>query len=161
MRRYIIGLGMAVMLMALGAPMGFAQGSEEGLLDLSCTRTEGVSCSERCGTPVINRFMSGGLEIVEVGTRSEISMIAGKTQRFEALCQEGFAAIGGGYRIIANGTTINQNELFVVENYASNNRSTNKSSWVTSVHRADSGAVNNCIRLEVRAMCARAVWSAP
>jgi hypothetical protein len=94
------------------------------------------------------------VKIFEMVESRQTSMVAGLPIDFKATCPPGTFALGGGYRFIAEGTTINVGELRVMSNFADNMDPSGWNGWkVTVMRKAGAGAVDNCLDVEVRALC--------
>ncbi len=121
-----------------------------------CTSQEGVSCSNMCAPyeASVNTVAGSGVKIYEMVESKQASMVAGLPIDFNATCPPGTFALGGGYRFISEGTTINVDELRVTSNFADNNNPSGWNTWKVSVTRKPgAGAVDNCLEVEVRALC--------
>ncbi len=121
-----------------------------------CTSQEGVSCSEMCAPYEANvtTVAASKVKVFEMVESRQTSMVAGLPIDFKATCPPGTFALGGGYRFIAEGTTINVGELRVMSNFADNMDPSGWNGWkVTVMRKAGAGAVDNCLDVEVRALC--------
>jgi hypothetical protein len=94
------------------------------------------------------------VKVYEMVESKQTSMVAGLPIDFKATCPQGTFALGGGYRFIAEGTTINLGELRVTSNFADNGNPSGWNIWKVTVERKPgAGAVDNCLDVEVRALC--------
>lgn len=121
-----------------------------------CTSQEGVSCSNMCAPyeAAVDTVAGSGVKIYEMVESRQTSMVAGLPIDFKATCPPGTFALGGGYRFIDEGTTINVDELRVTSNFADNLDPSGWNGWKVSVTRKPgAGAVDNCLEVEVRALC--------
>ena len=151
----ILFLAVTVVLMGFAVDSGFAKGQEESPVDQACRASE-IPCSLRCGPAVLKAYTVNGVNFVDMGERAEINLLAGKSIEYGASCQPGFVAVGGGYKVIEDGTTIDLSEIVISSNWAENNPHTNWNGWKVGVYRENSGAPNNCLSLEVRTTCVQA-----
>jgi len=151
----ILFLAVTVVLMGFAVDLGFAKGEQESPLDLACTPSD-IPCSLRCGPVVLRTYTANGVNFADMGQRAEINLLTGKSLPYSASCQPGFVAVGGGYKIIEDGTTIDLSEITISGNMAENNPYSNWNGWKVWVYRENSGAPDNCLSLEVHTTCVRA-----
>ena len=121
-----------------------------------CTSQEGVSCSNMCAPYEANMttVAASKVKVYEIVESKQASMVAGLPIDFKATCPQGTFALGGGYRFLSEGTTINLGELRVVSNFADNGNPSGWNIWKVTVERKPgAGAVDNCLDVEVRALC--------
>lgn len=121
-----------------------------------CSSTEGISCSEKCQPMVIDveTVKASGVTVSEVSESQQVSMLAGKALDFRATCPAGSFAIGGGYTLIPEGSTINLKEVRVYSSIADNMNPIGWNGWKVSVFRKEgAGSPDNCLKVEVRAYC--------
>ncbi len=121
-----------------------------------CTSQEGVSCSEVCAPyeAGVTTVAASKVKVFEMVESRQTSMVAGLPIDFKATCPPGTFALGGGYSFIAEGTTINIDELRVTSNFADNMNPSGWNGWkVTIMRKVGAGAVDNCLDVEVRALC--------
>ncbi len=86
----------------------------------------------------------------------EMNMLAGRALDFTAHCMPGYVAIGGGYTLVPEGSTINMKEIRVTSSVADNTNPSGWTGWKVSVFRkAGAGAPDNCLKVEVRAYCVK------
>ncbi len=122
----------------------------------ACSSTEGISCSEKCQPMVVNveTVKTSGVTVSEVSESQQVSMLAGKALDFRATCPAGSFAIGGGYTIVPEGSTIDMKEIRVMSSIADNMNPSGWNGWKTSVFRKEgAGSPDNCLKVEVRAYC--------
>ncbi|MEQ9617574.1 MAG: hypothetical protein RIG61_00175 [Deltaproteobacteria bacterium] len=123
---------------------------------MTCASQEGISCSERCGPARMSAVEAAGVEVVEMAESQQMSMLAGRPLDFTARCMPGYIAIGGGYSIVPDGSTINMKEVRVSSSMADNTNPSGWTGWKVSVFRnAGAGAPDNCLKVEVRAYCVK------
>ena len=123
---------------------------------MTCTSQEGISCSEICGPAQMSTVEAAGVQIVEMAESQQLSMLAGRALDFTAYCMPGYVAIGGGYSIVPEGSTINMKEIRVSSTMADNTNPNGWTGWKVSVFRnAGAGAPDNCLKVEVRAYCVK------
>lgn len=160
-RRFRAALGGAV-LCAVIAWAGAASAHDPGQPAAAapagpvCTSQEGVSCSEMCAPyeAGVTTVAASKVKVYEMVESRQTSMVAGLPIDFKATCPPGTFALGGGYRFIAEGTTINIDELRVTSNFADNMDPSGWNGWkVTVTRKPGAGAVDNCLDVEVRALC--------
>ena len=151
----ILFLAVTVVLMGFAVDSGFAKGQEENPVDLACTDSA-IPCSLRCGPAVLKSYSVNGVNFTDMGERAEINILAGKSTEYGARCQPGFVAVGGGYKVVEDGTTIDLSEITISGNVAENNPHTNWNGWKVWVYRDNGGAPDNCLSLEVHTTCVRA-----
>ncbi|HML96828.1 MAG TPA: hypothetical protein PKC29_15585 [Thermodesulfobacteriota bacterium] len=160
-RRFRAALGGAV-LCAVIAWAGAASAHDPGQTAAAapagpvCTSQEGVSCSEMCAPyeAGVTTVAASKVKVYEMVESRQTSMVAGLPIDFKATCPPGTFALGGGYRFIAEGTTINIDELRVTSNFADNMDPSGWNGWkVTVTRKPGAGAVDNCLDVEVRALC--------
>ena len=121
-----------------------------------CSSQEGISCSETCLPTVINveTVKASGVAVSEVSESQQISMIAGKAVDFSAHCPAGSFAIGGGYTLVPEDSTIDMKEIRVSSSVADNMNPSGWNGWKVSVFRkVGAGSPDNCLKVEVRAYC--------
>ncbi len=150
----IAGAFVGALMLAVSAGLGYAQDSAAG--GMSCTTQEGISCSERCGPARVSAVQAGGVEVVEIAESQQISMLAGRALDFTAHCEPGYVAIGGGYSLVPEGSTIDMKEIRVSSSLADNTNPSGWTGWKVSVFRkASAGAPDNCLKVEVHAYCVK------
>ncbi|MFI5324258.1 MAG: hypothetical protein ACHQ6U_12205 [Thermodesulfobacteriota bacterium] len=121
-----------------------------------CSSQQGISCSEKCVPTIVDvETMKGsGVSVSEVVESQQTSMLAGKALDFTAHCPAGSFAIGGGYTLVPEGSTIDFKEIRVSSSVADNMNSNGWNGWKVSVFRKKgAGAPDNCLKVEVRAYC--------
>ena len=121
-----------------------------------CSSQEGISCSEVCLPTIINveTVKASGVTVSEVSESHQISMLAGKTLDFTAHCPAGAFAIGGGYTLVPEDSTINFKEIRINSSMADNMNPSGWNGWKVSVFRKEgAGSPDNCLKVEVRAYC--------
>ncbi|HVY55199.1 MAG TPA: hypothetical protein VHC46_05520 [Thermodesulfobacteriota bacterium] len=121
-----------------------------------CSSQEGISCSETCVPTVINveTVKASGVAVSEVSESKQISMLAGRATDFTAHCPAGSFAIGGGYTLVPEDSTIDFKEIRVNSSIADNMNPSGWNGWKVSVYRkAGAGSPDNCLKVEVRAYC--------
>jgi hypothetical protein len=121
-----------------------------------CSSQEGISCSEKCVPMVVDveTVKSSGVAISEVVESQQVSMIAGKAVDFTAHCPAGSFALGGGYTLIPEDSTIDFKEIRVTSSIADNMNPNGWNGWKVSVFRKEgAGSPDNCLKVEVRAYC--------
>lgn len=84
----------------------------------------------------------------------QVNMLSGTKMDFMAPCLQGYSAVSGVYNILPEGTTIDLHELKIVE-MPNNNKADHPNSWLATVYRGASENVDNCVNVEVRAMCVK------
>lgn len=147
-RSVFAGAFVAAVMLLVSAGMGYAQDN--------CTSQEGISCTERCGPTKVSAVEAGGVEVVEMAESQQVNMLAGRATDFTARCEPGYAAIGGGYVLVPEGSTINMKEVGVTSTLANNNDPSGWTGWKVSVFRkAGAGAPDNCLKVEVHAYCVK------
>jgi len=151
----ILFFAVMAVLVGFAVDSSFAKGQEESPVDQACTGGD-IPCSQRCGPAVLKSYNANGVNFAVMGERAEINLLAGKSIEYGAQCQPGFVAVGGGYKIVENGTTIDLSEITISGNWAENNPHTNWSGWKVWVFRENSGAPDNCLSLEVHTTCVQA-----
>jgi len=151
----ILFLAVTVVLIGFAVDSGFAKGEEESPVDQACRISE-IPCSLRCGPAVLKSYTVNGVNFTDMGERAEVNLLAGKSLEYGARCQPGYVAVGGGYKIVEDGTTIDLSEIVISSNWAENNPHTNWNGWKVGVYRENSGAPDNCLSLEVRTTCVQA-----
>jgi hypothetical protein len=157
-RRAIKGIfvfTVVAIVMGFSLETSFAKGQEGSPLDQSCNNSE-IPCSQRCGPAVLKSYSANGTNYVVMGESAQINLLAGKSTEFGAVCQPGFVALSGGYKLVEEGTTIDLDEFKVTGSWAENNPHTNRHGWKVWVHRDKSGAPDNCLNLEVHTTCVQA-----
>lgn len=161
LRRLATGAALGVVLAGMYAATGFAQNhpylpaATPPPPAPTCGSQEGISCSEVCLPFEVNvNVTTSGVQIVEIAESKQVSMIAGMPIDFTATCPPGMFAMGGGYTLVPEGSTINMNEVRVMSTLADNTNPNGWNGWKVSVLRKPgSGAVDNCLKVEVRAIC--------
>jgi hypothetical protein len=121
-----------------------------------CSSQEGISCSEKCLPMVVNveTVKASGVAVSEVVESQQVSMLAGKALDFRATCPAGSFAIGGGYTIMPEDSTIDMKEIRVFSSIADNMNPSGWNGWKVSVFRKEgAGSPDNCLKVEVRAYC--------
>lgn len=121
-----------------------------------CSSQEGISCSETCLPTIINveTVKASGVAVSEVSESQQISMLAGKAVDFTAHCPAGSFAIGGGYTLVPEDSTINFREIRVSSSIADNMNPSGWNGWKVAVFRKEgAGSPDNCLKVEVRAYC--------
>jgi len=151
----ILFLAVTAVLMGFAMDSSLAKGQEESPLDQACNNSE-IPCSQRCGPAVLNTYRANGVNFAVMGESAQINLLAGKSTEYSAVCQPGFVAVSGGYKLVEDGTTINLDEIMITGNWAENNPHTHWNGWKVWVYRDSSGAPDNCLNLEVHATCVQA-----
>jgi hypothetical protein len=121
-----------------------------------CSSQEGISCSEKCLPMVVNveTVKASGVAVSEVVESQQVSMLAGKALDFRATCPAGSFAIGGGYTIVPEDSTIDMKEIRISSSIADNMNPSGWNGWKVSVFRKEgAGSPDNCLKVEVRAYC--------
>lgn len=121
-----------------------------------CSSQEGISCSEKCQPMVVNveTVKASGVAVSEVVESQQISMLAGKALDFRATCPAGSFAIGGGYTLVPEDSTIDMKEIRISSSIADNMNPNGWNGWKVSVFRKEgAGSPDNCLKVEVRAYC--------
>ena len=121
-----------------------------------CSSTEGISCSKKCQPMVVNveTVKASGVTVSEVSESQQVSMLAGKALDFSATCPAGSFAIGGGYTVMPEDSTIDMKEVRVTSSIADNMNPSGWNGWKVSVFRKEgAGSPDNCLMVEVRAYC--------
>jgi hypothetical protein len=121
-----------------------------------CSSQEGISCSEKCVPMVVNveTVKASGVTVSEVIESQQVSMVAGKAVDFTAHCPAGSFALGGGYTLIPEDSTINMKEIRVSSSVADNMNPNGWNGWKVSVFRKEgAGSIDNCLKVQVRAYC--------
>lgn len=121
----------------------------------ACTSQEGIPCTQICGPSVINEFKAGGAHYTEMSQSRQLNLLSGKSVDFTAPCEPGSKAVSGGYVFLPDGSTIDMDEIRMTSQRAKNDPATQTGSWIVSIYREQSGAVDNCINVEVHALCVR------
>jgi hypothetical protein len=102
----------------------------------------------------VETVKSSGIAISEVVESQQVSMIAGKAVDFTAHCPAGSFALGGGYTLIPEDSTIDFKEIRVTSSIADNMNPNGWNGWKVSVFRKEgAGSPDNCLKVEVRAYC--------
>ncbi|HKQ33591.1 MAG TPA: hypothetical protein VJV40_10305 [Thermodesulfobacteriota bacterium] len=121
-----------------------------------CSSQEGISCSEKCLPMVVNveTVKASGVAVSEVVESQQVSMLAGKALDFRATCPAGSFAIGGGYTIVPEDSTIDMKEIRIFSSIADNMNPSGWNGWKVAVFRKEgAGSPDNCLKVEVRAYC--------
>ncbi len=121
-----------------------------------CSSTEGISCSKKCQPMVVNveTVKTSGVAVSEVSESQQVSMLAGKALDFRATCPAGSFAIGGGYTVMPEDSTIDMKEVRITSSTADNMNPSGWNGWKVSVFRKEgAGSPDNCLMVEVRAYC--------
>lgn len=158
LRPVLAGALFGALLLVATAGTGYAQMEEDAMpaAGMSCSTQEGVSCSEKCGPARMSTVDAAGVQVVEMAESQQISMLAGRALDFTAHCEPGYVAIGGGYSLVPEGSTINLKEIRVTSSLADNTNPSGWTGWKVSVYRkTGAGAPDNCLKVEVRAYCVK------
>ena len=121
-----------------------------------CSSQEGISCSKTCQPMVVNveTVKTSGVTVSEVSESQQVSMLSGKALDFRATCPAGSFAIGGGYTLMPEDSTIDMKEVRVTSSIADNMKPSGWNGWKVSVFRkVGAGSPDNCLEVEVRAYC--------
>lgn len=120
-----------------------------------CTSQENVPCTQICGPKISNEFKAGGTHYMEMTQSRQLNLLSGQSVDFTAPCEPGSMAVSGGYSFLPDGSTIDMDEIRMTSQRANNDASAPNNSWIVSIYREKSGAVDNCINVEVRALCVK------
>ncbi len=120
-----------------------------------CTTTGDVPCTQICGPSVINEFKAGGAHYMEMSQSRQLNLLSGKSVDFFAPCEPGSKAVSGGYVFLPDGSTIDMDEIRMTSQGAKNDPATQTGLYNVSIYREHSGAVDNCINVEVHALCVK------
>ena len=120
-----------------------------------CTSQEGIPCTTVCGSTVINEFTVGDDHYTEMSQSRQVNMLSATSIDFTAACTPGSYAVSGGYVFLPEGSTIDMDEIRMTSQRFHNDPATQTGSWVVSIYRERSGNVDNCLNVEVRALCVR------
>ena len=120
-----------------------------------CTSQEGIPCTQMCGPTKVNEFKAGDENYIEMSQSRQVNMLSGRSIDFSAPCVLGYHAISGGYAFLPDGTTIDMNEITMMSQRAHNDAANNSGAWIVSIYREQSGTVDNCLNVEVRAYCVK------
>lgn len=120
-----------------------------------CTSQEGIPCTQICGPAQVNQFMAGGAHYTEMTQSRQLNLLSGRSVDFTAPCIPGSHAVSGGYVFLPEGSTIDMDEIRMTSQRFHNDPATQTGAWIVSIYREQSGAVDNCINVEVRALCVR------
>jgi len=121
----------------------------------ACTSLEGVPCSTTCGPTQVGEFKAGGAHYIEMVESRQVNMLSGTKMDFSAPCIPGYFAVSGVYNVLPEGTTIDLDEIRMVQKRADNDQPQVQNSWVATVYRVASDNVDNCVNVEVRATCVK------
>jgi hypothetical protein len=158
-RKFIIGFISGVVLAAMCASGVHAQTTQPAFMPpppSPCSSQHGISCSEMCVPTVIDveTVKGTGTSVSEVMESQQLSMLAGRTLDFTARCPAGSFAIGGGYTLVPEGSTIDLNEIKVLSSVSDNTNPNGWNGWKVSVFRKKgAGSPENCLKVQVRAYC--------
>lgn len=165
-RKFVVGAISCVLFIAVSAVGVYAQTPGSSVYPQPppapappaspCSSQEGISCSETCVPTVIDveTVKSSGVAVSEVSESQQVSMLAGRALDFSAHCPAGAFAIGGGYTIVPEGSTIDLREVRVSSSVADNTNPNGWNGWKVSVFRKEgAGSPDNCLKVEVRAYC--------
>ncbi|MCI0482620.1 MAG: hypothetical protein L0213_13655 [Candidatus Dadabacteria bacterium] len=158
----VVGIIFGAFLLAVGAGSAYAQPVYPQPAPVApapaspCSSTEGISCSKKCQPMVVNveTVKASGVTVSEVSESQQLSMLAGKALDFRATCPAGSFAIGGGYTVMSEDSTIDMKEVKVTSSIADNMNPSGWNGWKASVFRKEgAGSPDNCLMVEVRAYC--------
>ncbi|HSC34296.1 MAG TPA: hypothetical protein VLG45_03395 [Thermodesulfobacteriota bacterium] len=158
----VVGIIFGAFLLAVGAGSVYAQPVYPQPAPVApapaspCSSTEGISCSKKCQPMVVNveTVKASGVTVSEVSESQQVSMLAGKALDFRATCPAGSFAIGGGYTVMPEDSTIDMKEVRVTSSIADNMNPSGWNGWKVSVFRKEgAGSPDNCLMVEVRAYC--------
>lgn len=122
---------------------------------IECTSQEGVPCTQMCGPSVVNEFKAGGAVYTEMSQSRQVNMLSATSIDFTAPCIQGSKAVSGGYVFLPDGSTIDMDEIRITSQRPQNDIASLNSSWLVSIYREHSGNVDNCLNVEVRALCVK------
>lgn len=120
----------------------------------ACTSQEGVPCTQICGPMITNEFSSGHVNFMEMTQSRQLNLLSGKSVDFTAPCEPGSKAVSGGYSFLPDGSTIDMDEIRITSQGPKNDAESG-GSYTVSIYREQSGAVDNCVNVEVRALCVK------
>lgn len=121
----------------------------------ACTSQEGVPCTQLCGPIITDEFKAGGAQYIEMTQSRQLNLLSGRSVDFSAPCEPGSKAVSGGYSFLPDGSTIDMDEIRMTSQRAQNDPATGNGSYIVSIYREQSGAPDNCINVEVKALCVR------
>jgi len=120
-----------------------------------CTSQGDIPCTQMCGPTVVNEFKVGDEHYMEMLQSRQLNLLSGRSVDFSAPCIPGSHAVSGGYVFLPEGSTIDMDEIRMTSQRFHNDPAAQTGAWVVSIYREQSGAVDNCINVEVRALCVR------
>jgi hypothetical protein len=120
-----------------------------------CTSQGDIPCTQMCGPTVVNEFKAGDEHYMEMSQSRQLNLLSGRSVDFSAPCISGSHAVSGGYVFLPEGSTIDMDEIRMTSQRFHNDPATQTGAWIVSIYREQSGAVDNCINVEVRALCVR------
>lgn len=121
----------------------------------ACTSQENVPCTQICGPIPTDEFKAGGTHYMEMTQSRQLNLLSGKSVDFSAPCEMGSKAVSGGYSFLPDGSTIDMDEIRITSMQSRTDAANGLDNWVVSIYREKSGAVDNCINVEVRALCVK------
>ena len=152
--KLFVGVIFSALLLAFGVGSVYAQTTPAPASP--CSSQEGISCSETCAPMVLDveTVKASGVAVSEVSESQQVSMLAGRALDFRATCPAGSFAIGGGYTLVPEDSTIDMKEIRVSSSVADNTNPSGWNGWKVSVFRKEgAGSPDNCLKVEVRAYC--------
>ena len=120
-----------------------------------CTSQGDIPCTQICGPAEIHDFKAGGVQYTEMTQSRQLNLLSGQSVDFMAPCPPGSHAVSGGYAFLPEGTTIDMDEIRMTSQRTNIDDASKQESWIVSIYREQSGAPDNCINVEVRALCVR------
>jgi len=145
-----------ILVAVLAFSIGFAlNASYADSPDQNCRGGE-IPCTKQCGPTIIDTYSANGVNYVVMAESAEINLLAGKSTQYDSSCQLGFKAIGGGYKLIEDGTTIDLDEIKINGTWAATDAGTGLSGWNVWIYRDKGGDPDNCLNLEVHSVCIQA-----
>ena len=162
LNKLVVGAIFGAFLLAIGTGSVFAQPVYPQPAPVApvpaspCSSQEGISCSKKCQPMVVNveTVKASGVSVSEVSESQQVSMLAGRALDFRATCPAGSFAIGGGYTVMPEDSTIDMKEVRVTSSIADNMNPSGWNGWKVSVFRKEgAGSPDNCLMVEVRAYC--------
>jgi hypothetical protein len=102
----------------------------------------------------VETVKASGVAVSEVSESQQVSMLAGRALDFRATCPAGSFAIGGGYTVMPEDSTIDMKEVRITSSIADNTNPSGWNGWKVSVFRKEgAGSPDNCLEVEVHAYC--------
>jgi len=146
----------ALVLSGAGLTLGaLAHDEQVELESAACTSQEGIPCTTMCGPNVVNEFKVGDERYTEMSQSRQINILSATSIDFTTPCISGSHAVSGGYIFLPEGSTIDMDEIRMTSQRFHNDPATQTGSWIVSIHRERSDNVDNCLNVEVRALCVR------